>query len=238
MGGVTRARPTGRVLACLDSVPVIANVDGALFDMDGTLVDSGPIVEECWAVWASEYAITDERLAAVLGHGIPARQIVEQLVPADEVGDAVARIEQLEIDRALGLVVLPGAEEVLACVPQDRWAIVTSCTRPLAEARLKAVGMHPSVLVTADDVQRGKPDPAPFVRGAAMLGVDPRRCVVFEDAPAGVAAGNAAGAATVAVATTSDVVELRAGADLVVPDLSWLSVQEGSGGQLRVSARE
>ncbi|WP_246062187.1 HAD-IA family hydrolase [Haloactinospora alba] len=215
---------------------MIADVEGVLFDMDGTLVDSGPVVEECWAAWASEYAIADERLASVLGHGIPARQIVEQLVPSGEVADAVARIEQLEIDRASGLMVLPGAEEVLASVPQDRWAIVTSCTRPLAEARLKAVGMHPPALVTADDVQRGKPDPAPFVRGAAMLGVDPRRCAVFEDAPAGIAAGNAAGAATVAVATTSDAAELRAVADMVVPDLSWLSVREEAGGQLRVAA--
>ncbi|CAM4382367.1 HAD-IA family hydrolase [Nocardiopsis rhodophaea] len=210
------------------------SADALLFDMDGTLVDSGPVVEECWAAWAAEYGISAQRFAAEAGHGIPARQIAAALLPDGEVAAAVARIEQLEIDRAAGLRVLPGTRELLAVLPDDAWAIVTSCTRALAEARLKAVGLAAPVLVTADDVRRGKPDPEPFVLGATRLGVDARRCVVFEDAPAGLASARGAGARTVAVATTHGAADLRA--DAVVGDLSRVAVDVGLGGGLVVSA--
>ncbi|WP_344162363.1 HAD-IA family hydrolase [Nocardiopsis rhodophaea] len=119
-------------------------------------------------------------------------------------------------------------------LPDDAWAIVTSCTRALAEARLKAVGLAAPVLVTADDVRRGKPDPEPFVLGATRLGVDARRCVVFEDAPAGLASARGAGARTVAVTTTHGAADLRA--DAVVGDLSRVAVDVGVGGGLVVSA--
>ncbi|WP_033300411.1 HAD-IA family hydrolase [Nocardiopsis gilva] len=213
---------------------MMISADALLFDMDGTLVDSGPVVEECWATWAAEYGISPEQLAAKAGHGIPARQIAAALLPPEDVVAAVARIEQLEIDRVAGLRVLPGTRELLAVLPDDAWAIVTSCTRALAEARLKAVGLEAPTLVTADDVSRGKPDPEPFELGAKLLGVAVDRCVVFEDAPAGLAAARDAGASTVAVTTTHGAADLEA--DVVVDDLARVAVGPGVGGGVVVSA--
>ncbi|MBB6171807.1 sugar-phosphatase [Nocardiopsis mwathae] len=213
---------------------MMISADALLFDMDGTLVDSGAVVEECWAAWAAEYGISPAELAARAGHGIPARQIAAALLPAAVVPEAVARIEQLEIDRAGGLRVLPGTRELLSVLPDGAWAIVTSCTRALAEARLKAVGLVAPTLVTADDVARGKPDPEPFALGARLLGVAAGRCVVFEDAPAGLAAARGAGARTVAVATTHAAARLEA--DVVVGDLSCVDVRPGAGGGWAVRA--
>lgn len=191
-----------------------------LFDMDGTLVDSGPAIEECWAQWVAEYRIDRDRFAEVVGHGIPARQIAARLLPAEQVDAAVDRLEQLEIDRAPSLRVLPGTRELVASLPDDAWAVVTSCTRPLAEARIKAVGIDPPMLVTADDVATGKPDPEPYLLAARRLGVDPAECVAFEDAPAGLASARAAGVFAVALTTTAPAAALEAGADVVVGDLS------------------
>ncbi|MEV5341434.1 HAD-IA family hydrolase [Streptomyces sp. NPDC052676] len=201
-----------------------------LFDNDGTLVSSLRSVERCWTRWAGEYGITAERFAAVELHGRPAAEIAADLLPADVVPEAVARIEHLEVEDVAdgGVRLLPGTKEFLAALPADRWAVVTSATRRLAEARLDAVGILPKTLVAADDITRGKPDPEPYLLGARALGVDPSACVVFEDAPAGLAAGRAAGMTTVALATTHPAHELDA--DLVVRDLSALSVLVTAGG--------
>ncbi|QBI54311.1 HAD-IA family hydrolase [Streptomonospora litoralis] len=190
-----------------------------LFDMDGTLVDSGPAIEASWAQWIGEYGIDRDRFEQVIGHGIPARQIAAELLPADEVAAATLRLEQLEIDRAPDLRVLPGTREVLASLPDEAWAIVTSCTRPLAEARVKAVGIDPPLLITADDVTTGKPAPEPYLLAARRLGADPADCLVFEDAPAGLASARAAGARAVALTTTATAAELQDAAEVVIADL-------------------
>ncbi|MFI0231360.1 HAD family hydrolase [Streptomyces sp. NPDC017086] len=194
-----------------------------LFDNDGTLVSSLDSVERCWTRWAGEYGITAEEFARVELHGRPATEIVADLLPAHLVPEAVARVEQLEVEDVPdgGVRLLPGTREFLDALPADRWAVVTSATRRLAEARLGAVGITPKALVTSDDVTRGKPDPEPYLLAARQLGVDPARCVVFEDAPAGLRAGRAAGMTTVALATTHRAADLDA--DLVVRDLSALS---------------
>lgn len=127
-----------------------------------------------------------------------------------------------------GVHLLPGTAALLDSLPADRWAVVTSATRRLAEARLEAVGIRPKTLVCADDITRGKPDPEPYLLAARHLGVDPAHCVVFEDAPAGLQAGRAAGMTTVALATTHQAHELTA--DLVVKDLSALSALVAEGG--------
>jgi sugar-phosphatase len=194
-----------------------------LFDNDGTLVSSLDSVERCWTRWAKEYGITAEQFRRVALHGRPAAEIVADLLPARLVVEAVARVEQLEVDDVPdgGVRLLPGTRDFLDALPADRWAVVTSATRRLAEARLDAVGILPKTLIAADDVTRGKPDPEPYLLAARQLGVDPARCVVFEDAPAGLRAGRAAGMTTVALTTTHRVEELDA--DLVVKDLSALS---------------
>jgi sugar-phosphatase len=194
-----------------------------LFDNDGTLVSSLASVERCWARWAREYGITAEDFGRVELHGRPAAEIVADLLPAHLVPEAVARVEQLEVDDVPdgGVRLLPGTSEFLSGLPAECWAVVTSATRRLAEARLDAVGILPKTLIAADDITHGKPDPEPYLLAARQLGVDPARCVVFEDAPAGLRAGRAAGMTTVALATTHRADELAA--DLVVRDLSALS---------------
>ncbi|MGW3990092.1 HAD family hydrolase [Streptomyces sp. NPDC004830] len=194
-----------------------------LFDNDGTLVSSLASVDRCWTRWAAEYGITAQEFARVELHGRPAAEIAADLLPAEVVPQAVARIEELEVEDVPrgGVELLPGTRAFLDALPADRWAVVTSATRRLAEARLDAVGILPKTLVAADDITRGKPDPEPYLLAARALGVDPAHCVVFEDAPAGLASGRAAGMTTVALTTTHRAEELRA--DLVVENLSALS---------------
>ncbi|MEU9106413.1 HAD-IA family hydrolase [Streptomyces xanthophaeus] len=205
------------------------HADALLFDNDGTLVSSMESVHRCWTRWAREYGITDEAFARVELHGRPAAEIIAELLPEPVRAGALARIETLEVeDVAGGVLVLPGTKDLLSALPPGRWAVVTSATRPLAEARLREAGIDCPELVAADDISRGKPDPEPFLLAAARLGVDPARCVVFEDAPAGLAAGRAAGMRTVALTTTHPAAELVA--DVVVGDLSVISVQVTAGG--------
>ncbi|MFI6373076.1 HAD family hydrolase [Streptomyces sp. NPDC050546] len=194
-----------------------------LFDNDGTLVSSLDSVDRCWTRWAAEYGITAEEFARVELHGRPAVEIAADLLPAEIVPGALARIEDLEVEDVPngGVHLLPGTRAFLDSLPAERWAVVTSATRRLAEARLDAVGILPKTLVAADDITRGKPDPEPYLLAARTLGVDPAHCVVFEDAPAGLTSGRAAGMTTVALTTTHRAHELDA--DLVVENLSALS---------------
>ncbi|MEU5593776.1 HAD family hydrolase [Streptomyces sp. NPDC020298] len=207
-----------------------------LFDNDGTLVSSLDSVERCWTRWAGEYGITAEEFGRVELHGRPAVEIVADLLPAGLVPEAVARVEQLEVEDVPdgGVHLLPGTEDLLASLPAESWAVVTSATRRLAQARLDAVGVRPKTLIAADDITSGKPDPEPYLLAARRLGVDPVHCVVFEDAPAGLQAGRAAGMTTVALTTTHQAHELVA--DLVVENLSALSALVTDGG-IRISAR-
>ncbi|MGW4884969.1 HAD-IA family hydrolase [Streptomyces murinus] len=206
-----------------------------LFDNDGTLVSSYDSVVRCWTLWAQEYGVTAERFGQVELHGRTAAEIIADLLPAPLVPEAVARVEQLEVADVSGVRLLPGTREFLDSLPADRWAVVTSATRRLAEARLTAVGVTPKCLVSADDVTRGKPDPEPYLLAARQLGADPADCVVFEDAPAGLRAARAAGMRTVALATTHRAEELDA--DLVVDDLAALRALVTDGG-VEISARD
>ncbi|MEU8778265.1 HAD-IA family hydrolase [Streptomyces sp. NPDC048606] len=214
------------------------HAEALLFDNDGTLVSSMESVHRCWTRWAREYGITEEAFARVELHGRPAAEIIADLLPEPVRAGARDRIEALELaDVPGGVVLLPGAKELLGALPAGRWAVVTSAGRRLAEARLREAGIDFPELVAADDVRRGKPDPEPFLLAARRLGVDPARCVVFEDAPAGLAAGRAAGMRTVALATTHPAEELDA--DVVLKDLSAVSaLVEGAGVTLRTHGRE
>jgi sugar-phosphatase len=199
--------------------------DALLFDNDGTLLSSLESVNRSWTRWAHEHGVTREQFARIELHGRPAVEIVADLLPASRVAAAVARIEELEVADVPhgGVLPLPGTREFLHGLPADRWAVVTSASRRLAQARLEWIGLAPTTLIAADDITRGKPDPEPYLLAAKALGVDPDRCVVFEDAPAGLRSGRAAGMRTVALTTTHQAHELDA--DLVVPDLSALSAQ-------------
>ncbi|MEU6441904.1 HAD family hydrolase [Streptomyces sp. NPDC047046] len=194
-----------------------------LFDNDGTLMSSLRSVRRCWTRWAVEYGVTEADFARIELHGRPSAEIVADLLPPEKVAEAARRIEDLEVADAEGTEALPGTVALLAGLPAERWAVVTSATRRLARARLSGLGLHPRTLVAADDITRGKPDPEPYLLGAAKLGFPPGDCVVFEDAPVGLRSAQAAGMRTVALTTTYPRAELTA--DALVPDLSAVSVQ-------------
>ena len=196
-------------------------VRAVLLDLDGTLIDSTPAVARSWARWGEQWGVGD--VFASHEHGRPAREIVAGHLPADQVDAGFSAIEAMEIADTDGIVVLPGARELLDALPRNAWAIVTSCSRPLAVARLAAVGLEPPVLVTASDTSVGKPAPDPFLEAARRLGVDPADCLVVEDAPAGLTAGRAAGATTLAVEGTVDASLLDA--DLTAPSLTAVAVE-------------
>ncbi|MGB7820446.1 MAG: HAD-IA family hydrolase [Ornithinibacter sp.] len=198
-----------------------------LLDMDGTLIDSMPAVERSWLRWSEEFDVDPQLLGGL--HGVPAVDVVRQVLPEERRGPAFARIRELEASDTTGITVLPGAAELLATLAAGDvpTAIVTSCTRELAEARIAATGLvRPHVVVTASDVRRGKPSPDPWLEGAGLLGVDPRDCVVVEDAVAGLAGARDAGCrGLVAVTTTTARELLMPLSDLVVHDLEGLSVE-------------
>ena len=198
---------------------------GLLFDLDGVLVDSTPAVERVWTWWARRHGF-DPKEVVWRAHGRPSLATLRELLPDADCEAENREVERREIEDVDGVVPLPGAVEILRALPRDRWAIVTSGTRPLAEVRIRAAGLpEPRHLVTASDIERGKPNPEPYLAAAAGLGFGAAECVVVEDAPAGVRAGKAAGARVIAVRTTTLDGELQdAGADWVVADCSALSV--------------
>jgi sugar-phosphatase len=191
---------------------------GLLFDMDGVLISSIGSVERCWKRWAKLYAIADAENFQV-PHGIRAADIVWMLKPEfDEaqVAEGLRAIEDMEIEDVADLAVLPGAKALLSKLPPERWAIVTSATTRLAVGRLAAAGLPmPDRIISGDMVQRGKPDPEPYRRGAELLGLTPDECVVVEDAPSGVGAGVAAGCRVLGVLGTHSLSDLQ--------DATWIA---------------
>ena len=208
---------------------VSVRTKGILFDMDGVLISSIGSVERCWRRWAEMYDIPNAA-EYVVPHGVRAIDTVKALRPDIDPQEGLRAIEDMEIEDVSDLRVLPGARALLAGLPPERWAIVTSCTHRLMLARLKAAGLTlPERIISGDMVERGKPDPEPYRRGAELLGLRPEECVVVEDAPSGVGAGKAAGGRVLAVLGTHTRDELRA-ADWVVASLEGLAVMADSDG--------
>jgi sugar-phosphatase len=173
-----------------------------LFDLDGVLVDSTGVVEAVWRDWATDRGLDGNELMRV-AHGRPAKEIVARYAPHLSADKEVGLLEEREAADMSALVAIAGARELVRSLPPGSWAVVTSGTAPLATSRLEGIGLAPpAVLVTADDVSRGKPDPEAYLRAADALQVVPADCVVIEDAPAGVEAGIAAGMRVIAVTTT------------------------------------
>lgn len=174
-----------------------------LFDMDGTIVNSLAATERVWGRWAERHGLDVAAFMPTM-HGKRAVDTIAALGLAGvDAEREAAAVTDAEISDVEGVVAIAGAVSFLSSLPPDRWAIVTSAPRDLATARLKAAGIAPpAVLVTAEDVTQGKPRPDCYLAAAARLGVDIAACLVFEDAPAGIRAGEASGA-TVAVVTTT-----------------------------------
>lgn len=197
-------------------------------------MDSTPAVARCWSRWAEQYGFNADEVVRQ-AHGRPSIVTLRELMPNGDYDEENRKMEEWEIADTDGVVPLPGVMALLQALPADQWAIVTSCTRPLAEVRIRVAGLpRPKKIVTAADVQRFKPDPDPYLKGAELLGMTQADCVVVEDAPAGIRSGRAAGSRVLALRTT-EVNELlkAAGATWIVDDLSKASLlAAGSGGLL------
>ena len=186
---------------------------GLLFDMDGVLISSTGSVVRCWQRWCKQYDVPNAAQFQV-PHGTRAVDIVRMLKPQfDEaqVAEGLHAIEELELVDTADLTVLPGVKALLARLPPERWAVVSSATRRLLIGRLAAAGLPvPERVISGDMVLRGKPDPEPYRRGAELLGFAPGECVVVEDAPSGVGAGMAAGCRVLGVLGTHPAAQLSA----------------------------
>ncbi|QCB47642.1 HAD-IA family hydrolase [Hydrogenophaga sp. PAMC20947] len=174
-----------------------------LFDMDGTLLTSIAAAERVWTAWAQRHGVDAVALLVHL-HGRRAIDTIRGLnLPGVDAETEAAAITQAEIDDVDGVAPIAGAAAFLAALPPEQWAVVTSAPRALAERRMAAAGLPlPAVFITAEDVSAGKPAPDGYRLAAARLGVAAKNCVVFEDAPAGIQAGEAAGAAVVVIRAT------------------------------------
>ena len=199
----------------------IVSAEALLFDMDGVLINSIPAVERVWSRWATDRGFNVQEVLH-RAHGRPSIETLRYLLP-DADHEAENRIvEQAEIDDVADIVPLPGVKELLAALPNDRWAIVTSCTRPLAEVRIRAAGLPtPGLFITANEITHGKPNAEPYLKGAAGLGFAPEQCIVVEDALAGIASGRNAGARVIAFTTTASITDLVAAKpDWILKDCS------------------
>ena len=196
----------------------LPDIRAVLVDMDGTLVDSDGAVDRTWTLWAQEYGVPPADALAI-AHGSPSEATIARLRPdlgPAGVSAAAARLLDLECEDLTDVVPAPGAHELIEVLERLGlpWAVFTSASTRLAKVRLGATGISPSILVTVDDVSRGKPDPEGYLRAAELVGVPAERCLVVEDTEVGLAAGRAAGAVTAGLKGTT--------ADIELPDLHRL----------------
>ncbi|KIF61831.1 HAD family hydrolase [Pseudomonas fluorescens] len=174
-----------------------------LFDMDGTVLNSIAAAERIWSAWAVRHGVNVETFLPTI-HGVRAIDTITRLnLPGVDAEAQAAFITKAEIEDVEGIVEIPGAAAFLKSLPADRWAMVTSAPRDLALRRMAAAGIpEPAVMITAEDVSAGKPDPAGYRLAAKRLGLEPTDCLIFEDATVGILAAEAAGAPLMIITTT------------------------------------
>jgi sugar-phosphatase len=195
-----------------------------LFDLDGVLVDSRPVVERTWRRWAARHGLNAEPLLAV-AHGRRIRDTLKAAAPRLDPAPEVAWLDAAELEDLEGVVAVPGAAALLRSLAAGGWAIVTSCGRELARRRLDHAGLPlAEVLVTSEEIARGKPAPEGYLLAARRLGVDPATGLVFEDAPPGIAAARAAGCRVIALTTTHTPAQLG-DVEVLVPDLAAVGLR-------------
>jgi sugar-phosphatase len=212
--------------------------EAILFDLDGVLIDSSLCVERHWREWAETHGVDGESVVG-MAHGVRSMEVIQQFAPHLDAEAEAARYSTNEVLDTEGVCSMEGARHLLESLLQDRWAVVTSCSLELAKARIKKANLpFPRHMVTADDVSNGKPDPEPFLQAARRLSVPPERCVVVEDAPAGIRSGHTAGMKVIGIRTHHELDELSlAGADFVVGQLADLTIKEqGVGYRIEIIA--
>jgi sugar-phosphatase len=200
-----------------------------LFDLDGVLVDSTPAVARQWRLWAKENQIPP-KTALEIAHGRRTVEVVRLLAPHLDAESETLKIEKREAEDTEGVTLIKGALELTSSLPPDRWGVVTSGTYYLASSRLQRHGLPmPRALISADDVRNGKPHPEPYLKGAQRLGMAPEKCLVVEDAPAGIQSARAAGMRAIALTTTYPRSAL-ADADVIVRDLTQVRANSTADG--------
>src|SRR5207253_3106028 len=201
---------------------------GFLFDLDGVLVDSRAVIERTCRRWAMRHQLDPEKVLRI-AHGRRTRDTVQVAAPHLETDREAAWLDAAELTDVDGLSAVPGSKQFLDALPAGSWAVVTSCGRALAELRLTSVGLPiPRIVVTSEDVSQGKPAPDGYRLGAKRLGLDPTACIVFEDAPAGIAAARGAGTRVIALTTMLAAPGL-VGADATIPDFTAIHVRRDHG---------
>jgi sugar-phosphatase len=207
-----------------------------LFDLDGVLADSTRAVDREWREWAARKGVDGDAVMAI-AHGVRTVEVIKRVAPHLDADAEASEIENHEAHDQQGVVVMPGAAELVRSLPQGHWGVVTSGSRLLATNRLRYCGLPvPEVLVTSDDVTHGKPHPEPYLKGAEGLGVSPSECVVIEDAPAGIESGRAGGMKVIGITSTyaADALEH---ADAVVGKLGQIQVTPNGAGKLGIELR-
>lgn len=206
--------------------------DAVLFDLDGVLVDSRHCVERHWLEWASRHNLNKDKVLHY-AHGRRTVETIRLVAPQLDAEREAAELEASEAIDTVGLVKITGALELLQSIPPDSWGIATSGTHAIATTRLAFAGLPvPDVLISAEDVIAGKPDPEPYLFAAMMLGVKPTSCVVIEDAPAGIQAGRAAGMHVVGVISSAYPAEELSHAHVIVRKLGDIEVVQTQGAGL------
>jgi sugar-phosphatase len=211
--------------------------DALLFDLDGVLIDSSAAIVRNWRAWGDRHGIDIAQITQVM-HGVRSVETIRLVAPHLDAEQEAAWLTAREVADTDGVVPMAGARQLLEGLPTNNWTIVTSGNSDLARARLNAAGLPiPAQIVTADDVTQGKPAPEPYLLGAARLGIAPERCIVVEDAPAGIQAGRSASMFVLGIASTHAAEDvLAAGATVVVDRLADLVVADAAGGY-RLSVR-
>ncbi|WP_085579931.1 MULTISPECIES: HAD-IA family hydrolase [unclassified Pseudomonas] len=206
-----------------------------LFDMDGTVLNSIAAAERIWSAWAVHHGVDVDSFLPTI-HGVRAIDTIRRLnLPGVDAQAQAAYITVAEIEDVEGVVEIPGAAAFLKALPADRWAMVTSAPRDLALRRMAAAGIpEPAVMITAEDVTTGKPDPAGYRLAAERLGVEPGDCLVFEDATAGILAAEAAGAPLMVITATHQYPLETPHA--TIDRYDGLEIRAGSDGRLSLSA--
>jgi len=204
-----------------------------LFDLDGVLCDSTEAVDREWREWGARKGVDGDAIMAI-SHGVRTVEVIRRVAPHLDAEVEAAAIENHEAHDQRGVVVMPGALELVKSIPSGRWGVVTSGSRLLAENRLRHCGVPvPEVMVTSDDVVNGKPHPEPYLKGAALLGFAPEECLVIEDAPAGIASAKAGGMTVIGLGSTYRAEKLVQ-ADTVVSQLRKIHVSLNGAGTLVV----
>src|SRR6266567_2308298 len=207
-----------------------------LFDLDGVLVDSTRSVDREWRAWAHRKGVDGDAVMAI-AHGVRTVEVIRRVAPHLDAEAEARKIEKHEAHDKEGVSVMAGAAELLRSIPDNRWGVVASGTRPLATARLRFCGLPvPEVLVTADDVAHGKPHPEPYLKGAERLGFNPAECLVIEDAPAGIQSALAGGMKVIGIASTY-AADALVQADTVISKLGQIQVSSNGAGKLTIEVR-